>query len=64
MKIDLTPQQAHALNRAAAAMLAGEEGEGDANGVSFDVLERAQMKIAAKLLSRALVRASNQKEQK
>lgn len=62
MKIDLTPQQAQALYDAAEAMLAGEEGAGDAQGVSFEVLERGQMKIAAKLASRSLVQAANKKE--
>jgi len=62
VKVDLTPQQAEALFSAAEAMLAGEEGEGDAQGVSFAVLERAQMRIAAKLTSRALAQAANKKE--
>jgi hypothetical protein len=46
VKIDLTRPQIDALLGAAVAMLAGEEAEGDAVGVSFAVLNRAVDKLA------------------
>lgn len=41
----LTMREINALNSAASAMLAGEEGEGDAQGVSFDDLHSAHDKL-------------------
>ena len=40
MKVELTRPQVDALASAALAMLAGDEGEGDAQDVSFAVLQR------------------------
>lgn len=43
--VHLTEPQLDALLSAAIAMLAGDEGEGDAIDVSFAVLERAAQKL-------------------
>ena len=47
MRIRLTLREMDALCSAAGAMLAGEEGEGDADGVSFDALRDGQRKLSA-----------------
>jgi len=51
--IELTEEQISALSQAANAMLAGEEGAGDAEGLSFDVLETA---VHALYIDKALTR--------
>jgi hypothetical protein len=58
IRVDLTIPQAEALFDAGEAMLAGAEGEGDADAVDFSVLDRATTKLAGKLVSKSLSTAA------
>ena len=62
IRVDLTIPQAEALFAAGEAMLAGAEGEGDAQGVNFKVLDRATAKLAGKLVSKSLSTAAKKEE--
>jgi hypothetical protein len=51
----LTDQQVDALLSAAAALLAGPEGDGDAVGVSFKVLDRAADALCSPVSAAAML---------